>query len=210
MSDIDKSTNPVVSAQPVQSSYIVTPGTIAAAPIQTTGHLPTTAQNVVPHGGSATGIVVTRPPANRWKDGICDWPNNMYPSCYCTCCCCYGMWLVAQMAKKTNYTSFECPVFTYITLWFIFFIITLITGSGVWVVLFPMFFVLFFAIALRLHIVRQDNITECGSFAECCTGFWCFYCSITQMARHLYGYTKVLDGDGDPDRGDNYAPVSQV
>ena len=29
----------------------------------------------------------------------------------------------------------------------------------------------------------------------------------TIVARHLYGYTKVLDGDGDPDRPDNYGPV---
>lgn len=26
------------------------------------------------------------------------------------------------------------------------------------------------------------------------------------VARHLYGYKNVLDGDGDPDRPDNYAP----
>jgi hypothetical protein len=30
------------------------------------------------------------------------------------------------------------------------------------------------------------------------------------VARHLYGYTKVLDGDGDPDRPDNYPPLQQV
>jgi hypothetical protein len=26
-----------------------------------------------------------------------------------------------------------------------------------------------------------------------------------KVARHLYGYTKVLDGDGDPNRPDNYS-----
>lgn len=30
------------------------------------------------------------------------------------------------------------------------------------------------------------------------------------VARHLYGYTKVLDGDGDPYRSDNYGPVTNV
>lgn len=35
-------------------------------------------------------------PLNSWGDSICDWPNNLYPSCYCTCCCCYGMYIVAQ------------------------------------------------------------------------------------------------------------------
>ena len=32
------------------------------------------------------------------------------------------------------------------------------------------------------------------------------FCLIS-VARHLYGYMKVLDGDGDPDRPDNYAPL---
>lgn len=27
------------------------------------------------------------------------------------------------------------------------------------------------------------------------------------MARHVYGYTKVFDGDADPERGDHYSHV---
>lgn len=30
------------------------------------------------------------------------------------------------------------------------------------------------------------------------------------VARHVYGYTKVLDGDGDPNRPDSYGPAEQV
>jgi hypothetical protein len=35
-------------------------------------------------------------PQGRWGDSICDWPANMYPSCYCVCCVCCGMYLAAQ------------------------------------------------------------------------------------------------------------------
>lgn len=35
-----------------------------------------------------------------------------------------------------------------------------------------------------------------------------FFCAIILIvARHLYGYTKILDGDGDPDRPDGYGPT---
>jgi hypothetical protein len=30
------------------------------------------------------------------------------------------------------------------------------------------------------------------------------------VARHVYGYSKMLDGDGDPERADGYGPVQQV
>eukprot|EP00429_Kryptoperidinium_foliaceum_P092581 CAMPEP_0176184792 /NCGR_PEP_ID=MMETSP0121_2-20121125/1006_1 /TAXON_ID=160619 /ORGANISM="Kryptoperidinium foliaceum, Strain CCMP 1326" /LENGTH=74 /DNA_ID=CAMNT_0017523195 /DNA_START=381 /DNA_END=605 /DNA_ORIENTATION=+ len=74
-----------------------------------------------------------------------------------------------------------------------------------------MFFAFFFAIGLRIHLANRENIQDFGGcFGEFCCGFWCWYCSVTQMARHVYGYTKVLDGDGDPDRPDNYAPINQV
>ena len=74
----------VVSAQPV-AAYEVR--TIAAAP---------TAHNVAPQYHAQGRATAVRPMQNRWKDSICDWPNNLFPSCYCVCCCCYGMWLLAQ------------------------------------------------------------------------------------------------------------------
>jgi len=40
---------------------------------------------------------------------------------------------------------------------------------------------------------------------------YCFAVPLFDLvARHVYGYTKVLDGDGDPDRPDNYAPIHNV
>ena len=46
-----------------------------------------------------------RPPIGRWRDSICDCTNNLFPSCYCVCCCYYGMWLVAQ-SKSPLYWLF--------------------------------------------------------------------------------------------------------
>eukprot|EP00286_Rhodomonas_abbreviata_P030126 CAMPEP_0181303492 /NCGR_PEP_ID=MMETSP1101-20121128/8591_1 /TAXON_ID=46948 /ORGANISM="Rhodomonas abbreviata, Strain Caron Lab Isolate" /LENGTH=213 /DNA_ID=CAMNT_0023409077 /DNA_START=376 /DNA_END=1017 /DNA_ORIENTATION=- len=201
------STPATVNAHVVSTSpYSASNGTFAAAPISAQP-----ASHAAPIQAQPQAIVVSRPPANRWKDSICDWPSNLFPSCFCACCCCYGMWLNAQMAQKIGYASFQCVIMTYVILWTICAIISLATANGIFVFLIPMIFALSFTISLRVHLAARDNITECGGcFGEFCVGFWCWYCSITQMARHLYGYTKVLDGDGDPDRGDNYSPIQQV
>lgn len=51
--------------------------------------------------------------------------------------------------------------------------------------------------------------------SEYVTLSYCLFCSSSYLlvpflpfsvARHVYGYTKVLDGDGDPFRPDNYGP----
>ncbi len=47
-------------------------------------------------------------PVGQWGDGICDWPKNLYPSCYCSACCLYGMYIFAQ--SKLHY-------FLHIYLW---------------------------------------------------------------------------------------------
>ena len=49
-----------------------------------------------------------RPP-NRWSDSICDWTNNIFPSCWCVCCCCYGIYLLAQ-SKQSNKLSIIFPL----------------------------------------------------------------------------------------------------
>eukprot|EP00981_Chlorochromonas_danica_P010176 scaffold3051_cov167-Ochromonas_danica.AAC.35 len=114
---------PVSSPTPVQGQIIyISNGPATANPIVGPGYRPNErfdAENVA------------RPvrPINRWADNICDWPKNLYPSCYCACCVCWGLYIQAQIAKRSLYV----------------------------------------------------------------------------VARHLYGYSKVLDGDGDPFRPDGYA-----
>jgi hypothetical protein len=52
---------------------------------------------------SITANTNPRPPMGQWKDGICDWPKNLFPSCYCACCFFYGFYLMAQ---STFFNSF--------------------------------------------------------------------------------------------------------
>lgn len=213
-------TYPPIHGQPINNqptTYVV--GTVAAPPVvvQSTPHYSNYPNNsgypgqpgmnpLYPANGRA------RPSNGRWADSICDWPSNLFPSCYCVCCVCCGMYLVAQMAEKTGHSSFRNVLLAFCIVCVVGFIVQLIIG-GSWIVWIPAIFASCYAMSLRIHIANRDQITECGQqpcLGECCVGFWCFYCSIAQMARHVYGYTKVYDGDSDPFRPDQYSPVSQV
>lgn len=77
-------------ASPVNPPQTYVVGTIAAPP-------------VVVHSTPVTNqpppmMGMRRPPPSpgRWADALCDWPTNLYPSCYCACCVCCGIYLVAQ------------------------------------------------------------------------------------------------------------------
>jgi hypothetical protein len=139
------------------------------------------------------------------------------------------------VAQKVGYSNFKSIMGAFIVFCIVGFIIQLAVG-GAWIVWIPLIFSFCFALGLRLFIVTKENITECGSspcFGEFCVGFWCWYCSVAQskpfaltfssfflfslvlyffflVARHVYGYSKVLDGDGDPLRPDQYTPVQNV
>ncbi len=78
----------VVYAQPsiVQPTY-AQPGTYA----QQAQNYNNANYNQIQQGG-----MVRVPPVNRWGDSICDCFSNLFPSCYCVCCVCYGMYLNAQ------------------------------------------------------------------------------------------------------------------
>jgi hypothetical protein len=92
--------NNATTTNPVQSQYYAPVGT-AAAPPGGTVVMPAAQSHGYSHqpGEPVRAPPVAyaqRAPPGRWKDGICDWCNNLYPSCYCACCCFYGMWLVGQ------------------------------------------------------------------------------------------------------------------
>ena len=85
------------------------------------------------------------------------------------------------VAQKTGFSSFRGPIITYSIVWIVSLILSLATGTNLFVILIPMFFAMIFAIALRVHIARKENITEFnGCLGECCCGFWCWYCSVAQ------------------------------
>lgn len=100
-SKIEANSAPVMS-QPVQAQQYYP--TVTAAPAAG-NYVTPTAQSHPAYNVPNTGYT-PRPPAGRWRDSICDCFNNLYPSCYCPCCCCYGMWLVGQSKLIILFTHF--------------------------------------------------------------------------------------------------------
>ena len=84
------------------------------------------------------------------------------------------------VSQKIGFASFNGVWYTNLFVWLIAIIITGVTGSGLPVLLIPMFFSLFLSLSLRMAVVRRERITECGDVGECCCGFWCWYCSVAQ------------------------------
>jgi hypothetical protein len=206
--------NNATTTNPVQSQYYAPVGT-AAAPPGGTVVMPAAQSHGYSHqpGEPVRAPPVAysqRAPPGRWKDGICDWCNNLYPSCYCACCCFYGMWLVGQsklprtfslfllgshgnclflvhtVAQKTGFTKFSTVVGSAALFWLIGIILTLATGAGAFILVIPMIYSFVVAIVLRMHIVRTESITETGPFCEFCTAFWCWYCSVAQSKSSCY------------------------
>ncbi len=86
------------------------------------------------------------------------------------------------MAQKTGFASFRTIITTYAVVFVIAFFIQIFAGNAVLLWL-PLLVAFFQALFLRMHIVRRDNITECGNnpvIGEFCCGFWCWYCSVAQ------------------------------
>ena len=113
------------------------------------------------------------------------------------------------MAQKVGVADFKTIAITYTILMIIAVIIQLVTGNiaTLWL---PWLFTFLVSLILRMKVVSMDNIARdgCSQFSEFCVAVWCCPCSTSQMARHLYGYKQVLDGDGDIFRPDGYAPLS--
>jgi Cys-rich protein (TIGR01571 family) len=91
---------------------------------------------------------------------------------------------------------------TYLTLvaicFFIAFIVIVATGDALasWNLLYiPTWLAFFWLIFLRFKFVEKYRISESG-IVTFLISFFCSPCSLCQMARHQYGYTRVLDGDG--------------
>ena len=137
------------------------------------------------------------PPHGRWKDGICDCCNNIWPSCYCSCACFHGAYLVSQIAHKTQFAQFRVLMTWYFVTLLAFIVLSIIFNS-LWLI-FPSVMVYLVAISLRLYLVRVYDIQQSGNFVEFLTACCCCCCSISQMARHVFGYTATFDGDSSPE-----------
>lgn len=95
-----------------------------------------------------------------------------------------------------------------------------------------MIIALVFGCMLRVHVMKTYNIQGNGTVLEVLTHLFCCWCSVAQsklyiscillmtiylifhvtyvVARHVYGYTKVLDGDSNPDVEDYYSRAQAV
>lgn len=81
---------------------------------------------------------------------------------------------------------------------FIAFVVILATGNAVasWNLLYiPTWLAFFWLIFLRYKFVEKYNISESG-IETFLISFFCSPCSLCQMARHQYGYSRIFDGDG--------------
>jgi hypothetical protein len=99
-----------ISAQPISQPYggtVATPIVVQSQGYGQQGYVqqgypPQAYPNLAPQaagGGPMNPLFMSNGrqyPQGRWGDSICDWPANMYPSCYCVCCVCCGMYLAAQ------------------------------------------------------------------------------------------------------------------
>lgn len=89
------------------------------------------------------------------------------------------------MAQKTGLSNFNTVMWLTVTMWFIGFILTAFSGASIFILIIPMLFSFVYAIVLRMHVVKTQNITECGTLGEFCCGFWCWYCSISQSKERI-------------------------
>lgn len=92
------------------------------------------------------------------------------------------------MAQKTGLSNFSTVLWITVIVWFISLILTGLTGATMFIFLIPLLFSFVYSIVLRMHVVRTQNITECGTFGEFCCGFWCWYCSVAQSKPVRYTF----------------------
>jgi hypothetical protein len=99
----------LIQAAPIQATPAYAVGTVAAPPGGIYGQ-PYGQQPPIVHVQQPVPIQNMPPrrqyPRGRWGDSICDWPQNMYPSCYCVCFVCCGMYLAAQSKKVQKISNY--------------------------------------------------------------------------------------------------------
>mmetsp|Transcript_5107 Transcript_5107/g.4599 ORF Transcript_5107/g.4599 Transcript_5107/m.4599 type:complete len:210 (-) Transcript_5107:80-709(-) len=156
------------------------------------------------------------PPTGSWKDGICNCFANLWPSCLCVTIggysgLCLTVYLAGQISTRIGWYSTKNVIIYYALAIALFWLIGIIvgastknTGGTVFLFYFPYVLAFVFFIVLRYKFVQFFNIDDGGGCNTCCTAFWCAPCSLCQMARHLYGYKRRLDGDSKLDGSMEY------
>ena len=169
-----------------------------------------------------TGIQEVRQPnprpSGQWYDSIFDCSQNLWPSCWCSCCCCHGAYLLGQISERIGYLKLKLIVSLYsLFMLFMFFFANSAIYEGAeidntvfWFMgIFPVVFMALISSCVRVKFITKMGIMRpnegtCKICMEYLTGLLCGPCSTCQMARHMFGYTKILDGDSDVYKPDYY------
>lgn len=121
------------------------------------------------------------------------------------------MYIAGQVSTRVQWMTTKQVMQIYVGLMALFWLLGIIvgaatknTGGTVFLFYVPYVYAFIFLIILRYKFVSFYEINE-GSVETCCTAFWCNACSLCQMARHQYGYKKLLDGDSQLDAMQAYA-----
>jgi Cys-rich protein (TIGR01571 family) len=140
---------------------------------------------------------------SRWADTLA---VSIYRfqliSAYVVGSACLPVYLAGQISTRIGSFTTKVVMITYLSLvalcFFVAFIVILATEDALasWNLLYiPTWLVFFWLIFLRYKFVERYQISESG-VVTFLISFFCSPCSLCQMARHQYGYTRVLDGDG--------------
>ena len=110
------------------------------------------------------------------------------------------MFYAGQISTRIGWIRTIPLLLIYLILFVIAFFVSIIGAAKQqdWgaVYLLPGLAAVIFFVTLRFKFVEHFSIDE-NECRTCCTAFWCTPCSLCQMGRHLHGYTKMFDGDGD-------------
>jgi len=131
-------------------------------------------------------------PKGKWRDGLCDCFNNIYPS---MCCVVFTPTVYMIHLYQGFYGFSKCSMF----LWFYIFmnmgaIVSLqYTGIESRIFLF-VFNVMTITMAsyIRTAIRHKGNIPG-GDCEDACIAGFLFPCSLAQTGRTLFGYDKICD-----------------
>ena len=90
-----------------------------------------------------------------------------------------GNCALSTVVQKLGLGSFTTTLWVFCAIWLVSLILQLVVGISaiLWI---PIIYAFFFALNLRMQVVRHYNITDNGMLGECCIGFWCWYCSVAQ------------------------------
>ncbi len=129
----------------------------------------------------------------RWKDGLCDCFNNIYPSMVCSFLT--PVIYTGQQIERLTRTKCSCCCFSGAVMATHGVSLALVPYSPVWSAVFGFSSGLTFltgVLNVRNMIRRRNNIAG-GDCEDVFLSVFCTPCSLAQGGRELYGYDRICD-----------------